>query len=127
MSDKFNIEKMLNSVGNEEVPDEISDLSTRIISEFGRAVEVAESGQSYKSRFVSWLGGLCYHFAAGAAFALVIIAASCALITKAYPAEKEPVDYIDPMIGCYTKQKAEVTAWASSREHRPPSLTPANE
>ncbi|MBW8015953.1 MAG: tetratricopeptide repeat protein [Planctomycetes bacterium] len=74
MSDKIDIEKMLGSIGNEKVPGEISDLSADIISQFGRAVEVAESGQSHKSRLVSWLGGLCYRFAAGAAFALVIIA-----------------------------------------------------
>ena len=73
MSDKFNIEKMLNSIGNDKVPAEIGDLSADIISDFGRAVEVAENSKSDKSSVVSWLSGLCYRFAAGAAFAVVVI------------------------------------------------------
>ncbi|MCF7955784.1 MAG: tetratricopeptide repeat protein [Phycisphaerae bacterium] len=75
MSEKFDIEKMLGSIGKSEVPSEIRELSSGIISDFGRAVELVENNRSDKNIFVSWLGGVCYRFAAGAAFALVIIAA----------------------------------------------------
>ncbi len=73
MNDKLNIEKMLNSIGNEKVPQEISDLSNDMISNFSRAVELAEKSKSDKFSIFGWLSGLCYRFAVGAAFAVVVI------------------------------------------------------